>query len=90
MKKHIIYIITLILVSIIAVIITVFIFNTRFAELTVDVWAFAVAVFLIAEALYKIFVSKDIFWPYQFMRLIRIIIGVCIFTIHICQIIYGV
>ncbi len=89
MKKHIIYITTSILVSIIAVAITAFVFNTRFGKLTVDVWAFGVALFLIVEALYKILLLKDTFWPYQFMRLIRIIIGVCIFTIHICQIIYG-
>lgn len=89
MKKHIIYIITLIVVSIIAVAITVSIFNTRFGKLTVDIWAFGIALFLIVEALYKILLLKDTFWPYQFMRLIRIIIGVCIFTIHICQLIYG-
>ena len=74
----------------IAAVITAYIFNTRFAKVTIDAWSFFAASFLIIEALYKIYVSKESFWPNQFFRVLRIIIGVCIFTIHTCQVIYGI
>jgi len=78
-------------VAIVTVSITGAVFNSRFAKVTIDAWAFAAALFLIIEALYKIFVFKeDAFWPHQFLRYIRIIIGLCVFTIHICQVIYGI
>jgi len=85
-----IYLISIVIIMITAVCITAVIFNTRFAKVTIDVWSFGAALFLIIEALYKIIRTSDKFWPNQFLRIIRIIIGVCVFTIHVCQLIYGI
>lgn len=90
MKKNISYALIAALVSIIAVTINAVIFNSKFAKASIDIWAFSIAIFLIIEAFYKILSTRDPFWPSQFLRFIRIIIGSCIFTIHTCQIIYGI
>jgi hypothetical protein len=50
----------------------------------VDYWAFAAGIFLIGEGLWKILNSRDIFLVNLF-RLLRVSIGVCIFTIHTLQ-----
>jgi len=79
----------LIICIIITAAITTGVFNSRFAHLTIDAWAFGASLFLIFEALYKMLTLKENLWPNQFMRFIRMVIGVCIFTIHTCQVIYG-
>jgi hypothetical protein len=74
-----------------AVVITVFIFNTEFARETVDYFSFLAAIFLIADGFYKVIRYKyDPYFPNQLVRHVRIIIGACIFTIHVMQYIYGV
>ncbi|RKY42514.1 MAG: hypothetical protein DRP85_02555 [Candidatus Makaraimicrobium thalassicum] len=60
-------------------------FNTRFAKITIDYFAFLTGIFLVTEGLYKISRSKAPFLPDQFLRILRIIIGICLFTIHILQ-----
>lgn len=69
---------------------TAIIFKTHFAKVTIDAWSFGASLFLIVEAFYRMCTTNDEFWPNQVMRLIRIVIGICIFTIHTCQVIYGV
>jgi len=60
-------------------------FDSHFAKLTIDWFAFLAGVFLIIEGLYRIFSTKDQFFPLQFSRLIRVSIGTCVFTIHLLQ-----
>ncbi len=83
-------IIIAVIVSIaIASITTVFIFDTPFAHDTIDYFSFAAALFLIIEGFYKIKRHKnEPYLPNQLLRHIRIIIGTCVFTIHIMQYIY--
>jgi len=84
--------IILITCAIIAVagVFTAIVFNTKFARVTIDAWSFAASIFLITEAVYKMRKDPGPFWPYQFFRFVRIVIGTCVFTIHTCQIIYGI
>ena len=89
MKKSNMFIIAFLLMGVAATI-TVFIFNTSFAKVTIDAWSFVASLFLIVEALYRIATTNDRTWPNQIVRIMRIIIGVCVFTIHTCQLIYGV
>ena len=89
MKKEGILISAVILAAIAATI-TAILFKTRFAKVTIDAWSFGASSFLVIEALYKIHITKDKFWPNQFFRFLRIVIGICIFTIHTCQVVYGV
>src|SRR3990167_7439129 len=70
--------------------IVVMVFNSAFAKATIDYFAFFAASFLIIDALYKITRKSEPFFPNQMIRFIRLIIGVCILTIHIMQVIYGV
>jgi hypothetical protein len=60
------------------------VFFSASGPIVVDYWAFAAGVFLIGEGLWKIFNSRDVFLV-NFFRLLRISIGVCIFTIHTLQ-----
>ena len=70
--------------------IVVLVFNTKFAKVTIDYFAFFAAIFLITDALYKLFLRKDKFLPQGLLRFIRLIIGVSIFTIHVMQMVYGI
>lgn len=78
-------------IALIAVIITITfvitcrVFDSLFAEITIDWFAFSAGIFLIAEGLYKIFYSKDPSIQTQLLRVVRVIIGTCIFTIHLLQ-----
>jgi len=89
MKKGF-YVSGIVLVSLITTITTFMVFKSRFAKLTIDLWSFGAALFLISEGIFRIITTSDSFWPRQFMRFVRIIIGVCVFTIHTCQMIYGI
>lgn len=77
-------------VIILTSLVVIMIFNSRFAKMTVDYFAFYAGIFLISDALFKIISKNDRFFPYQLIRLMRLIIGVSIFTIHIMQYIYGI
>lgn len=66
------------------------IFDTKFARVTIDYFAFFAAIFLIIDALFKIISGNDRFFPYQLARFMRLVIGVSIFTIHMLQYIYGI
>ena len=60
-------------------------FETNFAESTIDWFAFLAGAFLVIEGSYKIFKTRDKFFPDQFLRLVRVSIGMCVFTIHLLQ-----
>lgn len=92
MKKEGNYYLPWIVISCITTVaITTAIFNTAFARITVDYFAFIASIILIVDGSYKIFIYKnDPYFPNHFIRHLRIIIGVCIFTIHLLQVIYGV
>jgi uncharacterized membrane protein HdeD (DUF308 family) len=84
-----------ILISIIVVIfgsvcIVISLFPTSFGNLTVDYFAFAAGILLISDALYKLRTDSDKAWNYQVVRFCRLIIGVCIFSVHAMQFIYKV
>ncbi len=59
------------------------IFGTSFARATVDWFAIFAGIFLIVEGAYKIAISKEPFFPPQVIRAARIVIGACIFTVHV-------
>lgn len=74
-----------------AAIITVRVFNALFAKNTVDYFSFAVALFLVGDEIYRIVrYRKETYLPSQLMRHARIIIGVCVFTIHLMQRVYSI
>jgi len=60
-------------------------FDTKFAELTIDWVAFAAGIFLMTEGSWRLFTTKDKFFPLQLFRLMRALIGVNVFTIHLLQ-----
>jgi len=71
--------------------ITTAVFNSSFGKNTVDYFSFGAALFLITEALYKICrYRNEPYFPNQLARNIRIIIGTCVFTIHVLQYVHGV
>ena len=61
------------------------VFDTKFAEVTIDWFAFLAGIFLIVEGAWKILKSKKAFLPYQLLRVMRVFIGVNVFTIHLCS-----
>ncbi len=65
--------------------ITCNVFETSFAEITIDWFAFLAGIFLAIEGIYKIYKSKTPFFPNQLLRTLRVIIGTCVFTIHLLQ-----
>jgi len=75
----------------ITALVCVLVFDSSFAQRTVDYFSFAAALFLIIDGFYKIHHYKgDPYFPNQLIRHIRIIIGVSIFSIHVMQFVYGV
>ncbi|MFB3895420.1 MAG: hypothetical protein ACE14V_03855 [bacterium] len=82
--------ISVIVIIAISVCIVISIFQTSFAKLTIDYFAFAAGILLITDALYKLRTDPDKPLSYQVVRFCRLIIGVCIFTIHAMQFIYKV
>ena len=75
----------------IAGLVCVLIFNTVFARSIIDYFSFLAALFLIIEGFYKVSRHRnEPYFPSHLMRHVRIIIGTCIFTIHVMQYIYGV
>lgn len=93
MKKNIFKIATALIVFTIALasVICALIFNTDFARKTIDYFSFFAAIFLIVDGFYKIgHYRNEPYFPNQLVRHFRIIIGSCVFTIHVMQYIYGV
>ena len=60
-------------------------FDTLTADLIIDWVAFIAGIFLIVEGLYKIFSSKNPSLRDQICRAVRVLIGTCVFTIHLLQ-----
>ena len=72
-----------------AALLTIFLTQKTFfwvlGPVVVDYWAFAAGIFLISEGFWRISSSQEDKFILQFLRLLRIVIGVCIFTIHLLQ-----
>lgn len=64
---------------------TCWVFDTSFAETTIDWFAFLAGIYLVVEGIYKILKYKAPFFPSQFLRFLRVVIGACVFTIHLLQ-----
>ena len=64
-------------------------FFSKYGELVVDYFAFAAALFLIIEGLYFIKRNKNEKLNFRLFRITRILIGVCIITIHFWQFYQG-
>ena len=60
-------------------------FDSNFANLTIDWFAFFAGAFLVLEGLFKILTSKTASPFNQSLRFIRVAIGTCVFTIHLLQ-----
>lgn len=58
--------------------------------LLIDFLAFCVAIFLVGEGLARIFEHKNASIKRQFTRILRIMIGFAILTVHVMQVIYKV
>ena len=82
--------ITAAFIVLIAAAITAAVFNTPFARSTVDYFSFFAGLVLVADGFYKIRrYADEPYFPNQFIRVLRIIFGTCIFTIHFMQYLYG-
>jgi len=53
-----------------------------------DYFPFFAGIFLVSEGLYRISGSKEALYPGQVTRIIRVIIGTCLITLHLLQFIY--
>ena len=84
MKKKYMISITLVLV-VLAACVVCWLHDTRLANMSIDWLAFLAGAFLIIEGAYGIVKSRTPFFPDQFLKTIRIIIGVNILTIHLIQ-----
>lgn len=71
-------------------IVTCFVFDTPFANSTIDWLSFLAGAYLVIEGLYKIFRYPKPFFPIQLARVFRIVIGLSIFSIHLVQSIWGI
>jgi len=61
-------------------------FDSNFADLTIDWFAFFAGIYLVVEGGYKILTSlKTASTANQVFRFIRVAIGACVFTIHLLQ-----
>jgi len=83
------------IITIAAVITTAFsvicrMFDTSFANSTIDWFSFIVGIFLIVEAIFKMRNFPEAFFPEQFFRSIRILIGFSIFAVHLIEYIWGI
>ena len=84
MKKLSLIIAILVLVTI-AFCVICYLFDTSFAEATIDWFAFGAGLFLVVEGLYAMKKHGGPFLPDQLLRLFRVLIGTCVFTIHLLQ-----
>jgi hypothetical protein len=58
---------------------------TSFRQTLIDWSAFSFGIYLITEAIYRIFTAKNAILRDQVLRGIRMVIGSCVFTIHLLQ-----
>ncbi|MBF0493574.1 MAG: hypothetical protein HQL28_00400 [Candidatus Omnitrophica bacterium] len=72
------------LLMIVTFVVTCCVFDSKFADATIDYFAFFAGIFLIVEGAISIARSPGLY-PKQFLRGFRVIIGVCVFTIHLLQ-----
>ena len=86
MKKQYLMMIIYALV-IAAACVVIWLHDTRIANMSIDWLAFLAGAFLMIEGAYGIIKSRTPFFPDQFLKAIRIIIGVNILTIHLIQLI---
>ena len=61
------------------------VFDSKFANETIDYFAFFAGIFLIVEGLFKIATDKQRHIADLLSRTFRVIIGTCVFTIHLLQ-----
>ena len=85
MKKRLLLVLCFAVLMMIAFCIVCYSFDTKFADLTIDWVAFVAGIFLMIEGSWRLFTTNDPFFPLQLFRIIRAIIGVNIFTIHLLQ-----
>ena len=85
MNKKIGNIVIIAIALILTFVVCCWVFDTTFAEVTIDWFAFLAGIFLIVEGIWKMLKSKEAFFPNQFFRVLRIIIGTNVFTIHLLQ-----
>jgi hypothetical protein len=89
MKKRS-WVIILAVLSTLTFCVTCLLFDSPFAESTVDWFSFFAGIFLAIEGIYKIRKFKGPLFPGQFMRTFRIMIGTSIFIGHLIMFIWGV
>jgi len=65
--------------------ITCKVFDSRFALVTIDYFAFFAGLFLIVEGMYKLTYNKSDSVKDKILKGIRVVIGTCVFTIHLLQ-----
>ena len=85
MRGKIPKIIAMSLILALAFVVNCWLFDTPFAEVSIDWFAFLAGIFLMTEATVKIMMSKGSLFPGQLLRIFRAIIGMNIFTIHLLQ-----
>ncbi|MFH1665015.1 MAG: hypothetical protein ABIA77_02590, partial [Candidatus Omnitrophota bacterium] len=85
MKRSLYASITLTLLILITLAVTWQVFDSRFAEVTIDWFAFLAGIFLIVDGVNKILHSPFQSFQDQFLRSFRVVIGTCVFTIHLLQ-----
>ena len=73
-----------------AFIVTCAVFETPFAENSIDWFSFLVGIYLVTEGVYKIYRYPKPFFPIQLARIFRITIGASIFLTHLVQFVWGV
>ncbi len=85
MSKKIPRIITMSIILVLSFLGNCWLFDTPFAEISIDWFAFLAGIFLMVEATWKIMKSEERLFPSQLLRIFRAIIGMNIFTIHLLQ-----
>ena len=66
-------------------VITCRVFDSKFADETIDYFAFVAGIFLAAEGVYKLITSRPQAICHIILRTLRVAVGTCIFTIHLLQ-----
>ncbi len=84
MRKGLVWL-GVVLISACACFFTKKIFFSVSGPVVVDYWAFAAGLLLVSEGIWRIRTSKENTFGIQFFRLLRISVGICIFTIHFLQ-----
>jgi len=78
-------VIALLMLSAATFILTCRVFDSRFADITIDYFAFFAGIFLFSEGTFSL-LRSPFQTPFDILsRGLRVIIGVCVFTIHLLQ-----